>query len=161
MGLFKSAKGSVISENFVLLEDVGQLKKDLVVEVVLYDEHLELTAPFMKKTPISLKYAQITDVFYGMQTEIVTKSKSPIGRAVAGGLLFGGAGAVIGAISGTGKKEKKVNKFYFVVSYTSSAGEDKLLQFEDTRLYKGRKLAAKLKELCGLPDEFAEDVTEL
>lgn len=159
MGLFSSKKGSIISEPFMLLESVGQLQKDLAVEVALYDDYLELTAPFMKKTPITLKYAQITDVFYGLQTEVVQKSKSPIGRAVAGGLLFGGVGAVVGAVSGTGKKEKKVSKFYFIVSYTSSAGEEKLLQFEDTRLYKGRKLANQLKELVGIPSEGQEIIS--
>ena len=161
MGLFKSKKGSIMSENFVLLEDVGQLQKDLVVEVSLYDDHLELTAPFMKKTPISLKYAQINDVFYGVQTDIIHKSKSPIGRAVAGGLLFGGAGAIVGAVSGTGKKDKKVSKFLFIISYTSSAGDDKLLQFEDTRLYKGPKLSKQLKELCGLSSNAAEGIIDL
>lgn len=160
MGIFKSAKGSIISEPFQLLESVGQLQKDLMVEVALYDDYLELTVPFMKKTPTTLKYAQITDVFYGLQTEIVEKNKSSIGRAVAGGLLFGGVGAVVGAVSGSGKKEKKVNKFYFIISYTSSAGEEKLLQFEDTRLYKGRKVATKLKELVGIPTEVQE-ITEL
>lgn len=160
MGIFGSKKGSIISDSFQLLESVGQLQADLMVDVALYDDYLELTAPFMKKTPIALKYAQITDVFYGMQTEIVEKSKSPIGRAVAGGLLFGGVGAVVGAVSGTGKKEKKVNKFYFIISYTSSAGEEKLLQFEDTRLYKGRKVANKLKELVGIP-AGGQDITEL
>ena len=161
MGFFKSAKGSIISESFLLLESVGQLEKGLAVEIALHDDHLELTAPFMKKTPISLKYAQITDVFYGMETEIVTKDKSPIGRAIAGGLLFGGAGAIVGAVSGTGKKEKKVSKFLFVISYTSSIGEEKFLSFQDTRLYKGRKLAAKLKEFCCLPDAPVEVITEL
>lgn len=160
MGLFSSKKGSIISEPFMLLEGVGQLQKDLAVEVALYDDYLELTAPFMKKTPITLKYTQITDVFYGLQTQVVEKSKSPIGRAVAGGLLFGGVGAVVGAVSGTGKKEKKVSKFYFIISYTSSAGEEKLLQFEDTRLYKGRKLADKLKELVGIPTG-SQDITSL
>ena len=150
MGIFSSKKGSIISEPFMLLESVGHLQNGLAVEVALYDDYLELTVPLMKKTPITLKYAQITDVFYGLQTEIVEKSKSPIGRAVAGGLLFGGVGAVVGAVSGTGKKEKKVSKFYFIISYTSSAGEEKLLQFEDTRLYKGRKVANKLKELVGI-----------
>lgn len=159
MGIFSSKKGSIISEPFKLLESVGQLQKDLAIEVALYDDYLELSVPFMKKTPITLKYAQITDVFYGLQTEVVEKSKSPIGRAVAGGLLFGGVGAVVGAVSGTGKKEKKVSKFYFIISYTSSTGEEKLLQFEDTRLYKGRKLANQLKELVGIPTEGQEIIS--
>lgn len=161
MGLFKSTKGSVISENFVLLEAVGQLRTGSVIDVALYDDHLTLTEMFTKKPPISLKYSQITDVYYGVQTEIVKKDKSPIGRAVAGGLLFGGVGAVVGAVSGTGTKEKKVNKFLFIISYTSSSGEAQFLQFEDTRLYKGPKLTKKLKELCGISDAAPVEITEL
>lgn len=161
MGFLKSKKGSIISDNFLLLENVAQMEKGQVVEVALLDDHLELSVPFMKKTPVTLQYTQITDVFYGLQTEVVQMDKSPIGRAIAGGLLFGGVGAVVGAVSGTGKKEKKVSKFYFLISYTSAAGEDKVLQFEDTRLYKGRKLAAQLKELCGIVDPDPVEVTEL
>ena len=61
-------------------------------------------------------------------------------------------GAVVGAVSGTGTKQKKEHKFYFIISYTSSTGEDKFIQFEDTRLYKGAKVAAKLKELCNIKE---------
>ena len=157
MGLFKSKKGSIISEIFVVQEDVGKLTKGMAVEVALHDDHLELTAPLFVKTPISLQYAQITDVFYGMQSEIVEKNKSTIGRAVAGGLLFGGAGAVVGAISGSGTKKKTVNKFMFIISYTSSAGADAFLTFEDTRMFKGRKLAKQLRELCGMSPQAGDD----
>lgn len=159
MGFFQSKKGSIISDNFLLLETVGQFNKGLAIEVALYEESLQLSAPFMKLPEVTLKYSQITDVFYGLRTEITEKTKSPIGRAIAGGVLFGGVGAIVGAVSGTGKKEKKESKFFFIVSYTSTSGEEKLLQFEDTRLYKGRKLANKLKELCGIKE--AAPITEL
>lgn len=164
MGIFfKSTKGSLISELFELREDIGQIKAGWMVDVALYDDHLEIKEMLSKKKPpITLNYSQITDVFYGMETEIVTKAKSPIGRAVAGGLLFGGVGAVVGAVSGTGEKTQKVNKFYFLISYTSSAGEPGVLQFQDTRLLKGRKVANKLKELCGIVDAPPEEpVTSL
>lgn len=160
MGFFKSKKGSIISEYFMLLEDVGQLRQENMVNVVLHDEYLELSAP-MAKTPITLDYAQITDVFYGAETEIIKKSKSPIGRAIAGGLLFGGAGAVVGAVSGSGTKEKKVSKIYFIISYTSAAGEDRFLKFEDTRVFKGVKLSKELKKLCGISDKTQETITRL
>ena len=104
----------------------------------------------MGKQDTTLKYSQITDVFYGMETEIVNVSKSSISRAVAGGLLFGGVGAVVGAVSGTGTKQKKERHFYFIISYTSSTGEEKFIQFEDTRLYRGSKVAAELKKLCNI-----------
>ena len=147
MGFFTKTKGSIISDYFKLLENVGTLTAGNMVNVELYDDHLDVKEV---KNSVSLNYSQITDVFYGLQTEVTTQSKSVIGRAVAGGLLFGGVGAVVGAVSGVGTKDKKERHFYFIVSYTSSSGEDKFLQFEDTRLYKGSKVAVKLKELCNI-----------
>lgn len=142
MGFFKSTKGSIISDYFRLTQDLAQLKADNMYDVALYDEYLEIGAK------VKLKYDQITDVYYGLQTEIAEKSKSVIGRAVAGGLLFGGVGAVVGAVSGSGTKEIKNKKFMFIISYKSSSGEDAFISFEDTRMYKGVKVANKLKELA-------------
>ena len=151
MGFFGSKKGSIISDFFKLLEDVGQMKANNMVEVALYDDHLELSAP-MSKQPISLNYKQITDVYYGIETQIKDKAKSPIARAVVGGMLFGSSGAIVGATSGIGTKQTKEYKHLFVISYTSSAGQDAFLQFEDSRKYKGGKLAKKLKDLCEIED---------
>jgi hypothetical protein len=147
MGFFKSAKGSIISDYFQLRENVGTLTAGNMVNVILYNDHLDIKEV---KNSVSLNYSQITDVFYGMETEIVAKGKTVIGRAMAGGLIFGGVGAVVGAVSGTGTKDKKERHFYFIISYTSSTGEDKFIQLEDTRLYKGAKVAKKLKELCNI-----------
>lgn len=151
MGFFKSTKGSIISDYFKLMYDVGRLVAGNAVDVALYDDHLEIKD--MLKHSASLKYSQITDIFYGAETEITQISKSSIGRALAGGLLFGGVGAIVGSVSGIGTKEKKERHFYFIVSYISGDGEEKFIQFEDTRLYKGSKVAAKLKELCNVSDE--------
>lgn len=147
MGLFTKTKGSIISDYFQLKESVGTLTAGNMVNVELYEDHLDIKEI---KNSVSLRYDQITDVFYGMETEIINKNKSVIGRAVAGGLLFGGVGAVVGAVSGTGTKDKKERHFYFIISYTSSSGDDKFIQFEDTRLYKGGKVANKLKQLCNI-----------
>lgn len=148
MGFFSKTKGSIISDAFKLVEGTS-LQPELMYDVALYDNHLTIKLP-LGKQDTTLKYSQITDIFYGLQTEIVTTGKSVIGRAVAGGLLFGGVGAVVGAVSGSGTKQKKERRFYFIISYTSSAGEDKFIRFEDTRLYRGSKVAVKLKELCNI-----------
>lgn len=149
MGFLKSKKGSIISDYFMLLEDVGQLRAGSMIEIALYDEKLELSAP-ISSAPISLSYAQVTDIYYGTETEIREKNKSVIGRALIGGVLFAGAGAVVGAISGVGSKKEKVKKNLLIISYTSSSGEDKFLKFEDTRHYKGNKIYHKLKDLCNV-----------
>ena len=145
MGLFSKTKGSIISDYFQLTDSLGVYKKGDMVDVALYDDHLIIKSPVLKQE-IKLSYDQITDVYYGLETEITQVNKSVIGRAVAGGLMFGGVGAVVGGLSGTGTKDKKERHFYFIISY----GEDKFIQFEDTRLYRGAKVAAQLKKLCNI-----------
>ena len=115
MGFFSKTKGSIISDYFKLMYDVGGLTAGNVVEVALYDDRLEVKD--MMKHSASLSYSQITDVFHGLKTEITQVSKSSIGRALAGGVLFGGVGAIVGAVSGTGTKEKKERHIYFIISY--------------------------------------------
>ena len=149
MGFLRNTKGSIISDAFKLTERHEHLSKGLMYDVALYEDHLEIKLP-LSKEKTTLMYSQITDVEYGSRTDIVEKSKSVIGRAVAGGILLGGLGAVIGAVSGTGKKEKKEIHFYFIISYTASDGDDKYLIFEDTRMYKGHKLYIKLTELSNV-----------
>ena len=53
----------------------------------------------------------------------------------------------------SGTKQKKEQHFYFIISYLSSNNEEKVIQFEDTRLYRGTKVASKLEELCNLKVE--------
>lgn len=159
MGFFKSEKGSIISDMFMLIEDHAGMKSGLMYEVIAYDDHIQIKQKIGGKAEASLKYDQITDVFYGTHTEIIEKKQSPIGRAVVGGLLFGGAGAIVGAVS-AGKKEKKKTEFHFIISYTSSTGEEKYIQFEDTRLYKGRKVADTIKKQSNIKSK-ADGVIEL
>jgi hypothetical protein len=155
MGLFNK-DNAILKDNFKLVQSVGGLPEGNMYVLSLYDDKLTITAPLIKTT-VELKYEQITDVFYGLETEITTHNKSVIKRALVGGLLFGGLGAVVGAVDGTGTKEKKSRHFYFIISYKSSAGEDAFIQFEDTRLYKGIKLSKKLKELCHIEDVKPND----
>lgn len=150
MGFFKKKKGSVISEHFKLLENVAMFSKGYMYEVALYDTYLEITS--LQKKTVTLNYNQITDVFYGVETELKNKPKSVIGRAAIGGLLFGTTGAIVGAISGNDSQTKE-RHFYFIISYVGSDGVDKYLQFEDTRLFKGLKLSQKLKEFTDTSDK--------
>lgn len=152
MGFLFKKKGSLASDYFCPQADIGPIRKGDMTELALYDDHLELSN-LVVKTPVTLQYSQITDVFYGLEEKIVEKNKSVIGRAVAGGLLFGEVGAMVGAVSGTGTKEVKERDMYLIISYTASDGSDALLCFKDTRYYHGPKVAAKLKELCRIEDQ--------
>lgn len=150
MGFLRSKKGSIISDYFSIETDLSQFKKGNAVDVALFPDHLELQNAVGNKDTATLAYSQITDIFYGSKTQLQLKEKSPIARAFAGRLLFGSTGALVGALSGLGKKEKKVRKFFFIIRYMTADGQEVFLPFEDTRLYKGPKVAAKLRELCGI-----------
>lgn len=159
MGFFKKDKDVIINGSFSPTKDIGLIKAGIMVDLRLYADHLAIKN-FAVKQPITLNYSQITDVFHGYTTEIQEKNKSTIGRAVAGGLLFGGAGAVVGAMTANGKKEKKVTKLMFVISYTSSQGEECFLEFQDVS-FKGKKISKKLKELCNIEEKEKETITAL
>ncbi|MGN0352434.1 MAG: hypothetical protein ACI4ES_12345 [Roseburia sp.] len=159
MGLF--SKKEVTSEYFNLLQDIGKLTAGNMTKIELFDDHLELSN-MVQKTPITLKYSQITDVKYTDEIETIEKSKSVIGRAIVGKVLFGDVGAQVGAISGTGTKQKKEHHFLFAISYTTSLGEESALLFEDTRLHNGVKLYNNLLEKCNLTSGNPNnDITEL
>jgi len=96
-----------------------------------------------------------------MKSELVEINKSVLGRALVGGVLLGGIGALVGAVSGTGKKMKSDPKLYFIIGYTNSNGTEKFLQFEDTRRYKGKQLAEKLRLLSGLHSTDNDAVVDL
>lgn len=152
MGFFSSKKGSIVSDHFCPEQAIGPIRAGDMTEIALYDDHLALSN-FTVKQPITLQYSQITDVFYGYWEEIVEKKKSVIGRAVAGGLLFGSLGAVVGAVSGTGTKEAKQIDRYLVISYTAKDGSEQFLEFKDVRRHHGPKVAQTLKDLCHIPDQ--------
>ena len=150
MGFLRSNKDSIISEWFMAMHDIGSVREGFAADVSLMDDHVSIRPLIGVKNALIIPYSQITDAFYGMKSELQQKQKSPIIRAAAGGLLFGHIGAVVGAVSALNPKQKKVNKFYFAFSYTDESGKDIVLWFRDTRLFKGRKLAAKLMEILGV-----------
>lgn len=145
MGLFTKKKK-------VTKTTVRDSKTRHLYALKLMDDHIEInTAPLaIEDSKKILHYDQVTDVAYDSSFEKVAVSKSPIGRAVAGGLIFGGVGAVVGAISGTTTKTKNEITFHLVIAYTSKDGEDKFLQYEDSSVLGSGKFVNALKERCGI-----------
>lgn len=146
MGLFNK-KEKAIKANFKNVET------NTIFTLELLEDKLQIGIPLARPDQLkTLRYDQIQDVVYSSDIQTVSKSKSPIGRAIAGGLLFGGTGAIVGAISGTGSKDKKEYHFYLIINYISKDGEDKFLQYEDQSLGKGLSFYKALKEKAGIQD---------
>lgn len=60
-------------------------------------------------------------------TELVQQQKSVAGRALIGGVLLGPIGAIVGGMTGIGKKNKKGN--YLILNFTSQTGETESMVF--------------------------------
>lgn len=152
MGFLRSKKGSIISDYFCAADDIGPFSRGDVVEIALYANHLELTEKSVgkKAAAVALPYTRITGVVYRSEVRTAEKDKSPVKRAVVGGILFGSTGAAVGAISGLGKKEVKHRRMLLILSGTSIDGQVFTWTFQDTRLYKGPKVASRLRKLCGM-----------
>lgn len=60
---------------------------------------------------------QIINISTATEDQIMTESKSIIGRAIVGGLILGPLGAVIGGMSGVGSKQKLKGKYYLIINF--------------------------------------------
>ena len=102
---------------------------------------LIIKTPFSKTNDERIPAENIQECVYKKETEL-EQSNSVIGRAIAGGLLFGDVGAVVGGMSGL--KQKKVNRFFLVVSYDCCGGNI-VRAFEDYPNSKTYKIAEALR----------------
>ena len=82
-----------------------------------------------KIASVNLHYENILNIASVSEKEIIEKNKSTVGRALAGGVVLGPLGAIVGGMSGIGSnKSNKVN-YYTVINYEVD-GETKVLSFK-------------------------------
>ncbi|MGN1342819.1 MAG: hypothetical protein ACI4VL_06505 [Bacilli bacterium] len=88
-----------------------------------------------KRRPIlNISLKDITNVGIISDKELVEKDRSVIGRGIVGSALFGGAGLILGGLSGVSKKQVEQNIDYLVINYKSN-DNDKVISVyakEDT-----------------------------
>lgn len=99
-------------------------------------------------TPPSLNAEIKFDVEKDTATYTTTKNKSTIGRAIVGGALAGGAGAVVGAASAlSGNGTKTVSKTYNTGYYHLKIKLSDISHIEPTILYVSNELINKIGPL--------------
>lgn len=104
-------------------------------DITIQDESLKITETsgiFKKKAKntFSLDLNKIISMDIINEKNIQEKQKSIVGRGIAGAVLFGPAGAIVGGLSGTGKKQKVKTKNVFVISYYGKDNEVKSINFD-------------------------------
>lgn len=127
MGLF-SKKEKQEKMLMIHYEGISSLRKNCPCNMILDpSNHKLIFEEYMTKNAqtISLPLEKIVNAGLVNVTEIEEQSK--LGRAAIGGILFGGAGAIVGALS-AGEKEK--TKSLYVINYLSD-GEEKVIVLKE------------------------------
>ena len=133
MGIFgKKNKDGSRSVNLVYVDGIESYNKGTSIVLSLDDENknMQMKARVYKKPPVFLNFGQIIGVGVISEKDIIEKSKNTVGRAVAGGVVLGPLGAIIGGMSGIGNKKKNETHYFMVVNYKSKDEEIKVLSFE-------------------------------
>lgn len=90
-----------------------------------YPDRIEFKAG---TTNIKLAREKITDMCLKFDTEIQNQAVSSVGGAIAGGVMFGTLGAIIGGRAKT-KKVKNTTQ-YLIITYAGEQGELKYIGFD-------------------------------
>lgn len=97
-------------------------------------------------TDFNISTIQIRAAEVKTDTEIANIIHSSAAKGIAGGLLFGPIGLVVG--SRAKSKEKKTNTYFLIINYTNSAGEIAAIMFDGGNSpFSVQKIASKLKPL--------------
>lgn len=75
-----------------------------------------------KGIALELPFERVQSAVALSKTDLLTKDKSVLARGVVGGVLLGPLGAIIGGMTGIGKK--KIKGSFLVVNYTPSGSEN-------------------------------------
>ena len=107
-----------------LLSEIPGFDPGEKVTIYIKDSEISIVPHKAHGQGVLLKYDQIIRSFIEKKDYTVKKNKSTVGRGLLGATLLGPTGAVIGAVSGMGKKEKKKKKPIFIIRYMPSSGGD-------------------------------------
>lgn len=127
----------------VYCDGISTFTTNALMNVIINKDENQLTFEnkFDKVPNANLSVDKITNAAWITEKEV--KDASVIGNAMVGGILFGGLGAMVGAVKGT----KKKSETYFVINYTASDGTLKAISMKPHGDLKLFKLEKELKQL--------------
>lgn len=145
------------------LQAIGKIPSGKTVGLTLKPEDQVLNIHF-DKIDITLPYDRIKGFKLEDETTLA-KSGSTLGRALVGGALFGGAGAVVGGMSAKGKTNTKWIGTLTYVDKEGNIQELNFIQWGLTGHYEGatKHYGASLFEnkINEIVSRYGEDISEL
>ncbi|MCQ8849810.1 zinc ribbon domain-containing protein [Alteromonas stellipolaris] len=138
-----------------------ELNKDLLfdegkITLQVFENGISCYASLLQRKQIH--YSQIVDLQIEEVNSYSNKDKSVLGRAVVGGILLGGVGAIVGGLSGQGKKSMRFNRVISIIYHENKRFHQIILPFlvnKDDNHYLSTVLIEKYKEFINLDDDVS------
>jgi hypothetical protein len=105
------------------LSGLSYFKEKENVTLNLYEEKLTINKNLI------LPLDRIKDIFIKEETNMRYEDKSTIGRSIVGGIIAGPIGAVVGGLSGLGRKEIQDTIRYLKIIYIDKDNNHNILYF--------------------------------
>lgn len=136
----------------------------------------EIQFPLINHGREKYQYSQLVQYEYFENQESVATGGSGIGRAIVGGMLFGGAGAIVGAVTKRKSAKSVISDmsvmFTFNVDGRMVIEKKKINDWVDDDIKPGsdlyvkylttaRELMAKAEEICAKYHELGEDKQQI
>ena len=116
------------------------IAENLPCTLTIYSDRVEFQSGAIT---IKLMRSKITDVCVRTDTEVLTQPVSSAGRAIAGAILFGALGAVIGGR--VKNKKTKTVSYYLIITYIADQNEIKYIGFDvSNNVFAANKLVKSL-----------------
>lgn len=131
------------------------------IEVLFYLHQDKIS--INKKQFIPLSRIKGTQVI--QECELTEKSRSVIKRAIVGGVLLGGIGAVVGGMSGLDKGKRQQNNHYFSIDYVDKNGNEQYAVFLIAKkvsfLTKVETISKKINDKIGYVPPVTQETYEI
>lgn len=119
------------------------LTENALCEIITYPDNIKFKSG---TTEINLARNKITDMCFKTDAEIQEQAVSSAGGAVAGAMMFGPLGAMIGGRAKTKKVIKTTQ--YLIITYLNQQGEISFIGFDSTYNFRSaRKLVDEFRKL--------------
>ena len=139
----KELKNNGMLTNLTLLHVSGlPIAENLLCQIYSYPDRIEFKSG---TTNITLERSKITDMCIKTDVEIQKQMVSNPGGAIAGAIMFGTLGAIIGGREKS-KTKKKISS-YLIITYINNQEELTYIGFDATNNFSVGKIVKEFQEL--------------
>ncbi len=148
MGLFKN-KNNNLSCTLIHLEGLPLAAQTSCIISLINDALIIET--MNSKQRFELNISQVITIQQNANRQVTEKKKSVIKRGIAGNMLFGSTGAVVGGLSGLGTKEISQLVYDLTIVYTTNTNETNTLIFRSLNHNVCNNIIESVN--CKIPEE--------